>query len=97
MYGKSLDIGLKKIDPKLTGMLGQKIKKLSADGKLTTDISEWSQQIRDIRNDAVHEEDPVTREELIALRNFSEMVLRYLFTLPNAVRKRRGEKLEWEP
>jgi hypothetical protein len=23
-------------------------------------------------------------------------VLRYLFTLPNMVRRRRGEKLEWE-
>ncbi len=96
MYGKALDIGLKKIDPSLTGMLGQKIKKLTADGKLTSDISEWSGHIRDIRNDAVHEEDPVTRDELIALRSFSEMVLRYLFSLPNAVKKRRGEKLDWE-
>jgi hypothetical protein len=97
MYGKALDIGLKKIDPTLSGMLGQKIKKLSENGKLTADISEWSKHVRDIRNDAVHEEDPVTREELIVLRNFSEMVLRYLFSLPNAVRKRRSEKLEWEP
>jgi hypothetical protein len=24
------------------------------------------------------------------------MVLRYLFTLPNSVKKRRGEKLDWE-
>ena len=97
MYGKALDISLKKIDPALTGMLGQKIKKLSAAGKLTADIAIWSENIRDIRNDAAHEEDPVTRDELVALRNFSEMVLRYLFSLPNAVRKRRGEKLEWEP
>jgi hypothetical protein len=96
MYGKALDIGLKKIDPNLTGMLGQKIKKLSAAGKLTLDIAEWSDHIRDIRNDATHEETPITREELNDLRSFSEMVLRYLFTLPNAVRKRRGEKMEWE-
>jgi hypothetical protein len=96
MYGKALDIGLKKIDATLTGMLGQKIKRLSEAGKLTSDIAEWSGHIRDIRNDATHEENPISRDELIALRNFTEMVLRYLFTLPNAVRKRRGEKLEWE-
>jgi hypothetical protein len=41
-------------------------------------------------------EDPISRDELIDLRNFSEMVLRYLFTLPGAVKKRRGVKLEWE-
>ena len=97
MYGKALDIGLKKIDPALSGMLGQKIKKLTDGGKLTKDISEWSGHIRDIRNEAVHEEAPISRDDLTALRNFSEMVLRYLFSLPNAVKRRRGEKLQWEP
>jgi hypothetical protein len=96
MYGKALDIGLLKIDSSLKGMLGQKIRKLAEDGKLTPDIAEWSGEIRDIRNDATHEEAPITREELEALRSFTEMVLRYLFTLPNMVRKRRGEKLPWE-
>ena len=48
MYGKSLDIGLKKIDPSLTGMLGRKIQKLSKEGKLTADIAEWSGHVRDI-------------------------------------------------
>jgi hypothetical protein len=48
MYRKALDIGLKKIDPSLTGMLGQKIKKLAADGKLTPEIAEWSNVVRDL-------------------------------------------------
>lgn len=96
MYGKALDLGLKRIDPSLKGTLGANIKKLARDGKLTPDIAEWSDSIRDIRNDAVHEADSVDRQELEALRNFSEMVLRYLFSLPGAVKKRRGEKLPWE-
>jgi hypothetical protein len=96
MYRKALDVGLKKIDPSLTGMLGPKIKTLAAAGKLTNDIAVWSDNIRDLGNDAAHEESPITRDELISLRNFSEMVLRYLFSLPNAVKKRRGEKLDWE-
>lgn len=96
MYGKALDIGLKKIDPTLKGMLGQNIKQLAKAGKLTADIAEWSGHVRDIRNDATHEESSISRDELSELRNFTEMVLRYLFSLPNAVKKRRGEKLEWE-
>lgn len=45
MYGKALDISLKKIDPTLTGMLGPRIEKLARDGKLTSDIAEWSRHI----------------------------------------------------
>jgi hypothetical protein len=96
MYRKALDVGLKKIDPSLKGMLGPKIKALSKAGKLTDDIALWSDSIRDLGNEAAHEEEPISREELSALRNFTEMVLKYLFSLPNAVRKRRGETLEWE-
>jgi hypothetical protein len=96
MYRKALDIGLRKIDPSASGMLGPRIKKLAAAGKLTDDIAIWSDNIRDVGNDAAHEESALTRPELIALRSFSEMVLRYLFTLPAMVKKRRGEALEWE-
>jgi hypothetical protein len=96
MYRKALDIGLKKIDPQLTGMLGSRIKKLKDAGKLTNDIAEWADSIKDTGNEAAHEEAPISREELKELRSFTDMVLRYLFTLPNMVKKRRGQKLEWD-
>jgi hypothetical protein len=96
MYGKALDIGLKKIDPTLSGMLGPRIKALAEAGNLTSDIAEWSNNIRTIRNEATHDEESITRDDLIALRSFTDMVLRYLFSLPNSVKKRRGEKLSWE-
>ena len=97
MYRKALDIGLGKIDASLKGMLGQKIKQLAGNGGITSDIAERSGNIRDLGNDAAHELNPITREELTELRNFTEMVLRYLFSLPNAIKKKRGEKLLWEP
>jgi hypothetical protein len=97
MYRKALDIGLKKIDPGLSGTLGKKIKALESAGKLSPEIVEWAEHVRDLRNDAVHEETPPTRKELEDLRGVTEMVLRYLFTLPNMIKKRRGEKLPWEP
>jgi hypothetical protein len=97
MYRKALDIGLKKIDPHLTGTLGNKIRVLATTGKLTPDIVEWSEHVRDLGNEAVHEETPPSRKELEDLRGVTEMVLRYLFTLPNMIKKHRGEKLQWEP
>jgi hypothetical protein len=89
MYRKALDVGLKKIDPAAKGVLAARIKKLTADGKLTPDIAEWSDHIRDLGNDAAHEEAPPTREELTDLRNFTEMVMRYLFSLPALVQARK--------
>lgn len=91
MYRKALDVGLKKIDTALTGTLGQKIQSLTKSGKLTSDILEWSTHVRDLGNDAAHEEIPPTREELENLRGFTDMVLQYLFTLPAMVKKRREQ------
>jgi hypothetical protein len=96
MYRKALDIGLKKIDSSLKGMLGARIKTLAKDGRLTASIAEWSDDVKTLGNDAAHEEAAIGRDELAHLRDFTEMVLRYLFTLPNTVKKRRGETLEWE-
>jgi hypothetical protein len=89
MYRKALDVGLKKIDPNMTGMLAARIKKLAAANRLTPDIAEWADHVRDLGNDAAHEENPPTRQELTDLRNFTEMVMRYLFSLPALVTSRR--------
>ena len=97
MYRKALDVGLKKIDLKLSGTLGAKLKKPAQQGTLTPEISEWADHVRALGNDAAHEEDAIPRNDLEDLRNITEMVLRYLFTLPNMIKKRRGEKLPWEP
>lgn len=97
LYRKALDIGLKKIDPELKGTLGARIKKLRETGKLTNDIAEWADQIKTTGNEAAHEEEPITKADLEELRSFTDMVLRYLFTLPNMVKKRRGQRLDWEP
>jgi hypothetical protein len=91
MYRKALDVGLKKIDPTLTGMLGAKLKKLGDAGKLTPDILEWADQIRELGNEAAHDEAQPTREDLATLRAFTEMVMRYLFTLPGMVAERRAD------
>jgi Domain of unknown function (DUF4145) len=91
MYRKALDVGLKKIDPETKGVLATRITKLAASGKLTPDIAEWSGHIRVLGNEAAHDEEPPTREELTDLRNFTEMVMRYLFSLPAMVSARKPQ------
>jgi hypothetical protein len=89
MYRKALDVGLKKIDPDNKGVLAARIKKLADDGRLTADIQEWSGHIRVLGNEAAHDEEPPTRDELKDLRSFTEMVMRYLFSLPAMVTARK--------
>jgi hypothetical protein len=90
MYRKALDIGLKIIDPAVTGTLKARIAALVGQNKLTPSLGEWADQIRLLGNDTAHEIDQPTREELAALRNFSDLVLRYLFTLPEMVKARKA-------
>ena len=57
---------------------------------LTESLGEWADQIRLLGNDSAHELDQPTREDIEALRNFSDLVLRYLFTLPAMVAARKA-------
>jgi hypothetical protein len=61
--------GLKKIDTETKGVLAARIKKLADDGKLTPDIQEWAGHIRVLGNEAAHDEEPPTRQELSDLRS----------------------------
>jgi hypothetical protein len=90
MYRKALDIGLKTIDPAITGTLKGRIAKLVSQAKLTPSLGEWANQIRLLGNETAHEIDQPTRDELEALRNFSDLVMRYLFTLPKMVDARKA-------
>lgn len=89
MYGKALDIAVKKIDPTLSGMLGKNLDSLLKSGRLTPELGEWAHEVRALRNEAAHEEMPIEREDLEDLRHFTDMVLRYLFTLPAMITERR--------
>ena len=90
MYRKALDIGLKIIAPSVNGMLKSRIAELVKQTLLTASLGAWADQIRLLGNEAAHEIDQPTRDELDALRNFSDLVLQYLFTLPAIVAARRA-------
>ena len=84
MYRKALDVAVKKIDSSLTGMLGVKLKALAKQGKLTVELGSWADKVRELGNEAAHDEDAISREDLRDLRAFSEMVLRSNRTRHNA-------------
>jgi hypothetical protein len=90
MYRKSLELGLKAIDPALTGMLASRIKQLGDTGKLTSDLVSWAHEIRTLGNDGAHDEESMDRSQLESLRGLTEMVLKHLFTLPKMVEQRRN-------
>ena len=89
MYRRTLEVSLKKAFPGGPDNLSRHIKKLVADGTLTATIGEWADHIREIGNEAVHETGPLSRPDLIAMREFTDAVLRYAISLPKEIEERR--------
>lgn len=90
-YGRALDIGTRALAPKFEGTLFGRIKHLAAEGLITRDLAEWAHEVRLVRNDALHTPEGVTRAELTDVRGLTDMILRYMFTLPGMIRARRAE------
>jgi hypothetical protein len=90
MFGKALDTGLKKLHPGGNGTLEKRIDRLPETLGITPAMKEWAHEIRHLRNDAAHEEDPFLPEEAIALQSFTELFLTYAFTLPGMLDARRA-------
>ncbi len=88
MFRKSLDAGLKKIDPAGKGNLQDRIDNLPVATGITPAMKQWAHQIRHLGNDAAHEEDPFTEDEAKTLQSFTELFLTYAFTLPGMLAAR---------
>ena len=92
MFRKALDVGLKvkfpDISPSLT--LFRRIEQAEATEGLMPELAEWANQIRLDGNDAAHEDEPFSKEDAENLRTFTDLVLRYLFTLPGMLAEARG-------
>lgn len=89
MYRKALDVGLKRAAPEVGGSLAERIRKLAAANKLTAEMAEWATHVRVIGNEAAHDEEPPSRADLTDLRNFSDVLMRYLFSMPAMIAARK--------
>ncbi len=95
-YGRALDIGTKLIaadepEPERFNkkMIAQRLDMLAEAHRIPPDLKDWARHIQTIRNPAMHDVQDMERTELEALRGLTEMVLRYLFTLPTMVAERK--------
>lgn len=89
MFRKTLEAATKILDADLAGKtLVKRVDALTSSGRLTEDMAKWAHEVRLGGNDAAHEEEPFSMEEALALKNFTENFLRYVFTLPAAVERR---------
>lgn len=90
MFRKSLDVTLKRLYPEGKGTLQKRIDALPHDLGITPAMKEWAHEIRDLGNDAAHEDEPFTESEARALQAFIEMFLTYAFTLPGMLKERKS-------
>ena len=91
MFRKALEMTLEEKFPEIKGNLSQRIRQAAEQGALTPELAEWSHRIRDEGNKAAHEKGPYQEKEAKELAAFTDMLLRYLFTLPGMMEKKRRE------
>ena len=95
MYRKALESALKQCSTDQNANqrlpLYDRIQALGNDHVLTPSLVEWAHSIRLMGNDAVHDDQPFTREDADQLHTFTDLVFRYLFTLPGMLSEARGE------
>jgi hypothetical protein len=72
------------------GNLFQKISDLANRRVITQALAEWAHAIREIGNEAAHDDTPFTKEDAEQTTYFAEMFLTYLFTLPGMIAERRA-------
>lgn len=91
--GKALEMGLRAYDPTVKGMLAARITALAKQGKLPGDLADWCQQLRAIRNEATHEDDALSMEDLDNFAKAIETIFMHLFTMPGMLLELQGKQV----
>lgn len=90
MYRRALETALKITFPQARGSLYDRIIALVRSHDLPPAIGEWAHEVRAIGNDAAHDLDGLTADDMTAARNFVDAVLRYAISLPREIAIRRA-------
>ena len=91
MFRKALDTALTAKFPNIKGRLVDRIDEAAKQGAMTKNMADWAHQIRRLGNEAAHEEEPFSRQDAEELRSFTDLLLRYLFTLPGMLQAAQGK------
>ncbi len=90
-YRRALELTLKDVGPDLKGTLQKRIDKLAEIQRLTPDLAQWAHSVRELGNEAAHDEPEPSEEDVDDLAAFTRILLEYLYTMPAKVRKRSPE------
>ncbi|MFT8326723.1 DUF4145 domain-containing protein [Gluconobacter oxydans] len=75
-------------------ILAQRIELLAKENRLTPALADWANHIKDLGNEAAHEEDEPTAADINALAALTRMTLIYLYEMPERVRRMREASQE---
>ena len=87
MLRKTLQLALGEVVPRKGRKLVDQIKDAAAAGVISKELADSADVVRLGGNVAAHEEAGFSAEEVLALKDFTEMVLMYLFTLPGMLKE----------
>lgn len=87
-YRRALELAVKDRGPELKGTLQKRIDGLAAAGKLTLDLKTWAHSVRELGNEATHDEPEPSEADIDDLGAFTRVVLEYLYTMPAKVKRR---------
>lgn len=88
MSRKSLDVATKDLGAPRDVWLKARITWLYQQHRLTEQLKDWAEIIKDDGNSAVHDEAPFTIAEAKELLDFTELFLTYVYTLPGKISAR---------
>ena len=98
MFGKALEVALKRKFPDIEDpptrriFARERIKRAAAEHRLTPELADWADHVRFLRNDAAHDEDPFTEQQVKEMAAFTDLILRYMFTLPEDLKIARSSE-----
>lgn len=84
-YRRALELSLKHVHPEGKGTLNQRIRALEKQNAVPESLIALMDGIRFLGNDGAHEEEDPTREDVEAGRDFTTLLLTYLFELRSRV------------
>ena len=86
-YRKAIERALKLLHPEAKGTLNQRILALEKENALPASMIALLVSVKLLGNDSAHEEDDPEKEDVEAARDFTALLLTYLFELPARVQR----------
>ena len=92
LYGKVLESSIKQLDSTISGPLATRIEALAKKGILSPEVASWAHEIRIVRNDAVHQLEQPSSDDVLAIAEFTEAFLLVVYTMREKYKARQSKK-----